>query len=195
MCPTAVDTHHSNRLSPDISVLFSILIAASLPLSPDFAGPDHYSCRSYSPREQFIPPLQKDTFPHHHFAQRATLVPRWSCASEWCDEEISRFCCKGVWQWRCGLLYQIQSVRVRDRAATCGFTVVKLPSCILKVFYDNKQWEKQHEWKYRVCVHLLLFLPAATSLHKAPARTSFFLLFHFLAVLILNSFSALSPGM
>lgn len=75
--------HASLQPSPDISVFFSILFAASLSLWPDFAGLDHYSCRSLSPREQFIPPLQKDMFFFPPpLPPKPTLMPGWNSVSE-----------------------------------------------------------------------------------------------------------------
>lgn len=163
-CVQLLLTHISPPDCPLISVFFlaSCLPPASL-YGLIFAGLDHYSCRSLSPREAIYSSTAKRCVFPPPFPPKATLTPSWNTASEFMMGELELLLYKGLWQWRCGLLYKIQSMRVRDTAAACECTVVRLPSCILEVFCENKQWEKQHEWKYSACVPLLSFMPGANS--------------------------------
>lgn len=194
MCPTGVDTHHSSRLSPDTSVLFNILTAASrVSLWPDFTGLDHYSYRSLAPREQFILPLQKDAVPHLRFPPKATLKPCWSSFSErsdgrvrgsavtHCDSEDVAFC----------IQFKACASETEQLRASLQLSGCRVASSRFSMKTNSRKNNTNGNIEYvSVCFYLCLQRRLHFTRHK---REFHFLLFHFFAVLILHRFSAVSP--
>lgn len=199
MCPTAVDTHHSNRPSPDISVLFSIPFAASLSLWPDFAGLDHYSCRSLSPREQFIPPLQKDIF---FFFFPTTTSPKiytyawlWNClwmcdgrirgsAVRDCDSEDVAFCRE----------FKVRESETEQRRASLQLSGCRVASWRFSVKTNNRKNNTNGNIEQAcVCFYLCL----RQLLHFTRLQWEIYFLFFpiFFLFLLQCSFSAVSPGL
>lgn len=163
--------------------LASWLPPAAVSLWPDFAGLDHYSCRSLSPREQFIPPLQKDAVPPttpKTYTYALLKLCLWM--SDWCDGRFRGSAvsnCDSEDAALCIKFKACESETERLRASL-QLSGCRVASSRFSMKTNSKKKNKQHRWKYWVCERLLLFMPAATSsLHKAPARNSFFYYFTF----------------
>lgn len=104
-----------------------------------------------------------------------------------CDSENVAFCRE----------FKVRESETEQRRASLQLSGCWVASWRFSVKTNNRK--KQHKWKYWACMRLLLFMPAATSsLHKAPVRILLFIFsifYFFFAVLILHSFSAVSPGL